>query len=67
MERTRKIENGHIMMKNPLDQELAKHEVVLQSGRTPYRFTSSFDGERALPEKALQLMEKGLVPDEKEP
>ena len=29
MERTRKIENGHIVVKNPLYQELPKHEVVI--------------------------------------
>lgn len=66
MERTRKIENGHIVVKNPLYQELPKNEVVIQSGRTLYRFTGSFDGERALPQKVLRLMEKGLAPDDKE-
>lgn len=53
-------------MKNPLYQELPKHEVVIQSGRTLYRFTDSVGGKRALTEKVLRLMEKGLVPDEKE-
>ena len=66
MERTRKIENGHIVVKNPLYQEFPKHEVVIQSGRTRYRFSGSFDGEWALTGKILRLMEKGLVPDEKE-
>lgn len=66
MEKARKIENGHIVVKNPLYQELPKHEVVIQSGRTLYSFTGSFDGERALPQKVLLLMEKGLAPDDKE-
>lgn len=66
MEKKREIKSGHIVVKNPLYQELPKHEVVIQSGRTRYRFTGSFDGERALPEKVLRLMEKGLAPDEKE-
>ncbi len=66
MGKVRKIENGHIVVKNPLYQELPKYEVVIQSGRTFYRFTGSFDGKRALPEKVLRLMEKGLAPDEKE-
>lgn len=29
-------------------------------------FTGSYDGERALPEKVLRLMEKGLAPGDKE-
>lgn len=66
MEKARKMENGHIVVNNPLYQELPKHEVVIESGRTLYRFTGIFDGERTLPEKVLRLMEKGLAPDDKE-
>ena len=47
MERKRKIKDGHIVVKNPLFQELPKHEVTIKSGRTLYRFTDSYDGETA--------------------
>ena len=58
MERKRKIKDGHIVVENPLFQELPKHEVTLKSGRTLYRFTGSYDGERSLPHKVLRLMEQ---------
>ena len=58
MERKRKIKNGHIVVKNPLAYELPKREVVIKSGRTLYRFTGSYDGQRALPSKVLRLMEQ---------
>lgn len=58
MERKRKIKDGHIVVGNPLFQELPKHEVTLKSGRTLYRFTGSYDGERSLPHKVLRLMEQ---------
>lgn len=58
MERKRKIKNGHIMVKNPLAYELPKREVVIKSGRTLYRFTGSYDGQRALPSKVLRLMDQ---------
>ena len=56
MERKRIFKNGHIVVKNPLAYELPKREVVIKSGRTLYRFTGSYDGQRALPNKALRLM-----------
>ena len=58
MERKRKIKNGHIVVKNPLAYELPKREVVIKSGRTLYRFTDSYDGQRALPSKVLRLMDQ---------
>lgn len=58
MEQKRKIKNGHIVVKNPLAYELPKREVVIKSGRTLYRFTGSYDGQRALPSKILRLMEQ---------
>ena len=48
MERKRIFKNGHIVVKNPLAYELPKREVVIKSGRTLYRFTGSYDGQRAL-------------------
>lgn len=58
MERKRKIKNGHIVVKNPLAYELPKREVVIKSGRTLYRFTGSYDGQRALPSKVLRLTDQ---------
>lgn len=58
MERKRKIKNGHIVVKNPFAYELPKREVVIKSGRTLYRFTGSYDGQRALPSKVLRLMDQ---------
>ena len=58
MERKRTIKDGQIVVKNPLYQELPTHEVTIQSGRTLYRFTGSYDGERSLPHKVLHLLEQ---------
>ena len=51
----RKIKDGHIVVENPLFQELPTHEVTIKSGRTLYRFTGSYDGERSLPHKVLKF------------
>ena len=58
MERKRKIKDGHIVVENPLFQELPTHEVTIKSGRTLYRFTGSYDGQKSLPNKVLRLMEQ---------
>ena len=65
MERNREIKDGQIVVKNPLYQELPTHEVTFQSGRTLYRFTGSYDGNRSLPHKVLRLMEQSPI-DEKD-
>ena len=41
MERKHKIKDGHIVVENPLFQELPTHEVTIKSGGTLYRFTGS--------------------------
>ena len=64
MERKRKIKNGHIVVKNPLAYELPKREVVIKSGRTLYRFTGSYDGNRSLLHKVLQLMARSPIDEE---
>lgn len=65
MERKRKIKDGHIVVENPLFQELPQHEITIKSGRTLYRFTGSYDGERSLPHKVLRLIEQSPI-DEKD-
>ena len=64
MERKRKIKDGHIVVKNPLYQELPTHEITMQSGRTLYRFTGSYDGKRSLPHKVLRLIEQSPIDEE---
>ncbi|MGI5894184.1 MAG: hypothetical protein ACOX6P_06270 [Candidatus Merdivicinus sp.] len=63
-ETKRKIKDGQIVVKNPLYQELPEHEVTIQSGRTLYRFTGSYDGSRSLPHKVLRLMEQPPIDEE---
>ena len=58
IKRKRKIKDGHIVVENPLYQELPTHEVMIKSGRTLYRFTGNYDGERSLLYKVLRLMEQ---------
>lgn len=41
----------------PLWQELPQITVRLKEGNTIYRFTASFDGTHALPEKAVKLID----------
>lgn len=41
MERRRKIKDGHIVVVNPLFQELPTHEVTIKSGKL-YRFRKHF-------------------------
>ena len=65
MEKRREIKDGQIVVKNPLYQELPTHEITMQSGRTLYRFTGSYDGNRSLPYKVLRLMAGSLI-DEKD-
>ena len=64
MERKRKIKDGHIVVKNPLYQELPTHEITIQSGRTLYRFTGSYNGKQSLPHKVLRLMEQSPIDEE---
>ena len=64
MEGQRKIKDGHIVVKNPLYQELPEHEVTIKSGRTLYRFTGSYDGKRSLPHKVLRLMAGSPIDEE---
>ena len=61
MEKKRTIKDGQIVVKNPLYQELPTHEVTIQSGRTLYRFTGSYDGKRSLPHKVLRLIEQSPI------
>ena len=56
--RSENSKTGHIMVENPLYQELPTHEFTIKFVRTLYCFTGSYDWERSLPHKVLRLMEK---------
>ena len=51
MERKRKIKDGHIVVKNPLYQELPTHEITIQSGRTLYLLLEATTEAEACPIK----------------
>ena len=49
-------EKGHITVRNYCAMALPQITVTLRSGRTIYRFTGSYDGNRSLPAKLLDRM-----------
>ena len=49
-------ENGHLTVRNYCAMALPQITVTLRSGRTIYRFNGSYDGNRSLPAKLLDLM-----------
>ena len=49
-------EDGHLTVHNYCAAELPKITVTIRSGRTLYRFTGSYDGNRSLPAKLLDRM-----------
>ncbi len=51
-------ENGNIVAKNPMPNELPDISVTFQSGKTTYVFVAEFDGEKSLPEKLLNNLKK---------
>lgn len=66
MERKIKHVNGHIVVKNPLAQELPSMATTFKSGKTTYRFSGRYDGRHSVSAKVLRLMEKdGKNEDEK--
>ena len=51
-------DNGNIVAKNPLPNELPDISVTFQSGKTTYVFVAEFDGEKSLPEKLMNNLKK---------
>ena len=51
-------DNGNIVAKNPLPNELPDISVTFQSGKTTYVFVAEFDGEKSLPKKLLNNLKK---------
>ena len=51
-------DNGNIVAKNPLPNELSDISVTFQSGKTTYVFVAEFDGEKSLPTKLLNNLKK---------
>jgi len=58
MEKNWKIVDDHIVVKTPLSQELPTMKITLQSGKTTYRFSGSYDGKHSVSAKVLRLMDK---------
>ena len=50
-----------ITVKNPLFAELPKITISLKSGKTTYRFTGLYDGDRAVSAKLLKMMATNSV------
>ena len=50
--------NGNIVAKNPLPNELPDISVTFYSGKTTYVFVAEFDGEKSFPKKLLDNLEK---------
>ena len=48
--------DGHLTVRNYCAMALPQITVTLRSGRTIYRFTGSYDGNRSLPAKLLDRM-----------
>ncbi len=51
-------DNGNIVAKKPLPNDLPDISVTFQSGKTTYVFVAEFDGEKSLPEKLLNNLKK---------
>lgn len=51
-------DNGNIVVKNPLYNELPDVKVTFKSGKTTYVFIAEFDGEKSFPEKLLDNLKK---------
>ena len=49
-------QSDSITVKNPLFAELPKITISIKSGKTTYRFTGLYDGNRSLPAKLLKMM-----------
>ena len=51
-------DNGNIVAKNPLPNELPDISVTFQSGKTTYVFVAEFDGDKSFTEKLLNNIKK---------
>ena len=51
-------DNGNIVAKNPLPNELPDISVTFLSGKTTYVFVAEFDGEKSFPKKLLDNLEE---------
>ena len=48
-------DNGNIVAKNPLPNELPEVSVTFKSGKTQFRFVARYDGEKSLPSRIANL------------
>ena len=48
-------DNGNIVAKNPLPNELPEVSVTFKSGKTLFRFVARYDGDKSLPARIANL------------
>ena len=56
-------DNGNIVAKNPLPNELPDVAVTFKSGKTLFRFVAKYDGEKSLTAKLTNQMKKDFEND----
>lgn len=57
-------DNGNIVTKNPLPNELPDVSVTFKSGKTVYRFVARYDGDKSLTARIANQMKKDFENDD---
>lgn len=57
-------DNGNIVAKNPLPNELPDVSVTFKSGKTLFRFVARYDGDKSLPARIANQMKKDFENDD---
>lgn len=57
-------DNGNIVAKNPLPNELPDVSVTFKSGKTLFRFVARYDGDKSLTARITNQMKKDFENDD---
>lgn len=57
-------DNGNIVAKNPLPNELPDVSVTFKSGKTLFRFVARYDGDKSLTARIANQMKKDFENDD---
>lgn len=57
-------DNGNIVAKNPMPNELPDVSVTFKSGKTLFRFISKYDGDKSLTARIANQMKKDFENDD---
>ncbi len=57
-------DNGNIVAKNPLPNELPDVSVTFKSGKTLFRFVARYDGDKSLTTRIANQMKKDFENDD---